>query len=240
MSDQRDPRIRALIVELSESSPEAPTLAEIEDAAVEPIGDGHVRPLVAARERRRRGWRFGVAAAAAVVVLLLIGGPLFLLRDTVDSDIDPLAPVDVETTVTAAPTTVTSTMSAVSDETPPGVVWTAPVAPITLTLDPAVVPAEIGTVTVTVTSRLDDDLIWVLVCRGARGFVSPADWPTESVIVGEVCGDVSHAAGTLVNPTIEDGGFTAILQVPIDAQAIEDGGVVITTGDIWRQLRGHL
>lgn len=238
MSDQRDPRIRALIVELSESSPEAPTFAEIEDRAVEPVGDGSVRPLVAARQERPRGWTVRVVAAAALVALVLIGGPLLLLRDTVDSDVEPLTPVDVVTTVTVPPTTNTSTTSTAPDEAPPGVVWTGPVDPITLTLDPSVVPAEIGTVTVTVTGRSHDD-IWVLVCRGARGFVDPANWPTESVIVGEVCGEVSREEGTLVNPRIEDGAFTATLQVPIDAQAIEDGGVVITTGDIMVQLRGN-
>jgi hypothetical protein len=238
MTDQRDPRIRALIVELSESSPEAPTFTEIEDAAIEQVGDRPVGALVDTRPGRIRGWRFGVAAAAGAVALLLIGGPLLLLRDSGESDIGPLTPVDLETTVTAAPTTVASTTSTVSDEAPSGVVWTAPADPVTLTLDPAVVPAEIGTVTVTVTGRSYDD-IWVMVCRGAHGFVDPADWPTESVIAGEACGNVSSEDGTLVNPTIEGGVFTATLQVPIDAQAIEDGGVVIATGDIGSALRGN-
>jgi hypothetical protein len=112
MSDQRDPRIRALIVELSEASPEAPTFTEIEDAAVKPIGDGSVRPFVQSRPGRRSGWRFGAAAAAAAVVLLLVGGPLLLLRDSGDGNEVPLTPVDIETTVTdPPPTTIPATSS---------------------------------------------------------------------------------------------------------------------------------
>lgn len=117
MSDQRDPRITALIVELSEASPEAPTFAEIEDAAVKPIGDGSVRPLAESRPGRRRGWRFGAAAAAAVVVLLLVGGPLLLLRDSGDGNEVPLTPVDIETTVTDPPPTTTPATSSTEAST---------------------------------------------------------------------------------------------------------------------------
>jgi len=238
MSDQRDPRIRALIVELSASSPEAPTFAEIEDRAVEPVGDGPVRPLGTLRQSRARGWGLGAVAAAALVVLLVIGGPLLVLERDINSDVEVLAPVDVETTVTAPPTTITSDLSTVAGGATPGVVWTGPVDPIALTLDPAVVPAEIGTVTVTVTGRSPDD-IWVMVCSGARGVVDAADWPPAAEIPGGVCGEVSREAGTLTNPKLEGGAFEATLQVPIDAEAIEEGGVVITAGDIWVPLRGN-
>lgn len=115
MSDQRDPRIRALIVALSEASPEAPTFAEVEDAAIKPIGDGNVRPLATAQ--RTRGWPIGAVAAASLIVLVLIGGPLLLLRGDTDIDIEPLPPVDVETTA-PPPTSISSTTSTGSPVVP--------------------------------------------------------------------------------------------------------------------------
>ncbi len=110
-----------------------------------------------------------------------------------------------------------------------------------MTLDPPTVPAEIGVVDVAVTGRSYDSF-WVAVCAGARGIVNPDDWsvPDDMEVPGEFCGDVSIDNGTVVNPTTDDEWFRAILRVPIDAQAIEDGGVVITAGDLWSPLRGNV
>ncbi len=81
MTDQRDPRIRALIVELAQSSAEAPTFAELEDLAAEPIGEGPVRPMgPQPSSNRGRGWL--VAVAAAVAVLVLVGGAALLFPTT--------------------------------------------------------------------------------------------------------------------------------------------------------------
>jgi hypothetical protein len=184
-----------------------------------------------------------------VVVLLLPA-----CSDTADDSADTT--LAATTTTTAAPTTTlmlsaTTTAPTTTLDTPrpttavPDIsptIWKGPIEPITLTLDPPTVPAEIGVIDVTVTGRPYDS-IWLMVCAGARGVVSPEDWPDTDTWNGDmaaVCGDVSRGSGTLVNPTIDDDGrFEAILRVPIDAQAIDDGGVVISAGDIWVVLRGN-
>ncbi|MEE8374845.1 MAG: hypothetical protein V3S26_00815, partial [Acidimicrobiia bacterium] len=101
MTGRRDSRIRGLIVELAESSPEAPTFAEIEDLAAEPVGEGQLRPLRYIRPEANRGWL--VAAIAAVAVLVTIGGPV-LLR-TLGEDTEPAADETTSTTV-VVPSTV--------------------------------------------------------------------------------------------------------------------------------------
>ncbi|MEE8456733.1 MAG: hypothetical protein V3S28_01665, partial [Acidimicrobiia bacterium] len=64
MTGGRDSRIRGLIVELAESSPEAPTFAEIEESAAEPVGEGQVRPLRDIRPDAEadRGWLVALMA----------------------------------------------------------------------------------------------------------------------------------------------------------------------------------
>jgi hypothetical protein len=107
MSDRHDPRIMALIVELSESSPEAPTFMEIEDRATEPIRGGPVRAF-------RPVW---VAAGAALLVLLLVGVPLLFFGsgDGVVADQTTTtvgSTTSVAPSMTVAPTIVPSMVDA--------------------------------------------------------------------------------------------------------------------------------
>ncbi|MEA2022724.1 MAG: hypothetical protein U9N79_00385 [Actinomycetota bacterium] len=71
------------------------TLAEL---MREPRRTQHPRRIMTARA-------FTLTAGAAVAVLMLIGGPLLLLRGATDVDVQPLAPVVLETT-TAPSTTI--------------------------------------------------------------------------------------------------------------------------------------
>ena len=86
MTDRRDPRIMALVVELAESSQSAPSYEELGELVVEPIGSEPVRPLRRPEPvRRRSGWLAGVAAA--VVVLISIGAVVWLIRG--DGEVPP-------------------------------------------------------------------------------------------------------------------------------------------------------
>jgi len=202
---------------------------------VDQIADSmeRIRELPSEPVRTRQRPRVWIAAVAAAAVITAIGVVPLLVGPRV-ADAPPASEPSTITTPTtletAPPTTGASEVHAP--------VWTGPIDPITLTLDPPLVPAEIGVVEVTVTGNAHDD-VWVMVCSGARGVIDPAGWPQTDQIPLGVCGDASRQDGTLLNPEIEDGRFEAVLQVPIDAQAIEDGGIVITAGDIWVPLRGN-
>jgi hypothetical protein len=131
MIGERDPRIRRLIVELAGSSPEAPTFAEIEDFAAEPVGEGQFRPLRDIRPKADRGWLVALTAGVAVVVLvggvaLLFGGsetgnvgsgptPSATVAPTADEEPPPEAdaPVNVEPAIEAGAisTAVSATIS---------------------------------------------------------------------------------------------------------------------------------
>ena len=76
MTVRNDPHIAALIVELVESSPEAPRFDELEKLATQPVGAGRVRPLHTVKPTGNRGWIVGIAAAA--VTLILVGGVVWL------------------------------------------------------------------------------------------------------------------------------------------------------------------
>ena len=121
MTDQRDPRIRALIVELAQSSAEAPTFAELEDLAAEPMGEGPVRPMGRQPSSNHgRGWL--VAAAAAVAVLVLVGGVALLLQVTGPDA--PVADTVVPTTLTeSAPTTLAESVPTTLPDPPSSFTW---------------------------------------------------------------------------------------------------------------------
>jgi hypothetical protein len=183
--------------------------------------------------RRRRRIPAAVAAGAALLVLIAVGLPILLLsggESIGERAVERLA----ETTTLDAADTNATTSAAVPPE-----IWTGPDKPITLTLGPASVPAEEGAVTITISGEAEGEF-WLAVCPGARGIADPSDWtgwngwPDDSV--AEYCGPGAIPQ----NPTLDERGrFTATLQVLIDAQAIEDGGVTIATGDIWTGLRGN-
>jgi hypothetical protein len=189
------------------------------------------------RSRGSFSWRGPLIAVGTAVAILVVGAVSMLLLSGDGFDV-------VEgpaSTTLMSPATTTAPPTTSASEIPP-TIWRGPTDPITLTLDPPTVPAEIGVIDVTVTGQTPDRL-WLVVCSGARGIVNPEDWSGIDTWNGDmaaVCGDVSRGSGTLVNPTIDNQGrFRTILRVPIDAQAIEDGGVVITAGDIWVPLRGN-
>ena len=94
MIDERDPLIRAAIVELGIASREAPSWAELEAAAAAGV------PI---RRAVPRNW--AVAVAVAVAVLLLIGVPAWFFGTRQGPIID-----DPSTTTTLAPTTVPPTV----------------------------------------------------------------------------------------------------------------------------------
>lgn len=186
--------------------------------------------------QRRRWIPAAVAAGAALVVLIAVGLPVLLLSGG-ESTGEPAVERFVETTTFDAAAT-TTTYATISDVVPPEI-WTGSDEAIALTLDPASVPAEEGAVTITVSGEAEGEF-WLAVCPGARGIADPSDWtgwsgwPEDSV--AEYCGP----GAVPQNPTLDERGrFTATLRVRIDAQAIDDGGITIATGDIWAGLRGN-
>ena len=89
MSDPRDPRITALIVELAGSSPEAPTYQELEE-----LRDTPAPTLSPQAERGPRGWV--IAVSTALGALVVVGGVILLL-----SSAPSPAPVQTVTTTMA-------------------------------------------------------------------------------------------------------------------------------------------
>lgn len=186
--------------------------------------------------RRRHGIPAVVAAGAALLVLIAVGLPILLLSGG-ESIAERAVERRAETTTleaTATTTTYGTTLTAVPPE-----IWTGPDRPIALTLGPASVPAEEGAVTIAVSGEAEGEF-WLAVCPGARGIADPSDWigwngwPEDGV--AEYCGPGAIPQ----NPTLDERGrFTATLTVTVDAQAIEDGGITIATGDIWTGLRGN-
>lgn len=120
MTDLRDPRISALIVELAESSPDAPTFDELKVLAARPVGDGSARSLATPRTRLH-GWTVGVAAAA--VTLILLGGVIWLVSFGTGGS--PATEDSTPTTLEATPTTE----AAITTETTPETVTTLASAP---------------------------------------------------------------------------------------------------------------
>jgi hypothetical protein len=127
MTVRNDPHIAALIVELVESSPEAPRFDELEKLATQPVGAGRVRPLQTVKPTRNRGWIVGIAAAA--VTLILVGGVVWLVpfggQTPPASENSP--PTTVEVTPTTEPAITTDTV---------------PATTTTLTAVPVVPPGE--------------------------------------------------------------------------------------------------
>lgn len=101
MTDLRDPRISALIVELAESSPEAPKFEELQVLAARPKGGGPVGPLDVASTTTLRAWTVGIAAAA--VTLILLGGLIWIVP--FGAEAPPATEHSTTTTVEATPTT---------------------------------------------------------------------------------------------------------------------------------------
>lgn len=122
MTDRRDPRIGALIVELAESSPEAPAFEELEGLAARPVGEGRVRPLRTPRPDSIRGWTVGVAAAA--VTLVLLGGLAWLAP--FGGQAPPATEDSIPTTVEVTP----ATEAAITTDTAPASTTTLVAAPI--------------------------------------------------------------------------------------------------------------
>ena len=112
--------------------------------------------------------------------------------------------------------------------------WQGPREPISMTLDPAVVPARPGVVPVTVRGeQTNDHGPFVTVCPGARGMVDPHDWYDDLQGLGQ-CGEASFQwDGQHTNPSVERGRFETVLE-----QSIANGGVVIVAGDMFIPLRG--
>jgi hypothetical protein len=110
-----------LIVELAESSPEAPKFEELQVLAARPAGDGPVRPMAAAGTTTLRGWTVGIAAAA--VTLILLGGVIWLVSFGTGGS--PATEDSAPTTEAATPTTE----AAITTETAPETVATLATAP---------------------------------------------------------------------------------------------------------------
>ncbi len=116
--------------------------------------------------------------------------------------------------------------------------WTNPSEPVQLWVEPATVPAEVGVVTVTVHGEgfISTSGIWVMPCPEVGAEVDPSNWPEpQPTQEGEMidvspCPDSSMQDHRIDVSTAE---FTIELDVPITAAAINEGGIVITTGDIW-------
>jgi hypothetical protein len=121
MTDSRDPRISALIVEIAESSPEAPKFEDLQVLAARPAGDGPVRPLDAAPTTTLRAWTVGIAAA--VVTLVLLGGVIWLVP--FGTEAPPATENSTPTTVEATPTTE----AAITAETAPETITTVATVP---------------------------------------------------------------------------------------------------------------
>ncbi len=100
MTERRDPRIMALIVELGESSHSAPSFSELEEL-VEPTGPKSLpRSPRRALVMRRPQWLAGLAAA--MVVLLVIGGVAWLSQARTEDA--PFVTQPPTPSVTAPPT----------------------------------------------------------------------------------------------------------------------------------------
>lgn len=127
MTDLRDPRISALIVELAESSPEAPKFEELQVLAARPKGGGPVGPLDVASTTTLRAWTVGIAAAA--VTLILLGGVIWIVP--FGAEAPPATEHSTTTTVEATPTTEA-----------PIAIGPAPETATTLATVPTVPPGE--------------------------------------------------------------------------------------------------
>ena len=188
---------------------------------------------------------WAIAAAVAVVVLAIVGAASLLLSGSDGSSI-PVAPT--ETTIAPEPdlldadvvTTTVAGQDATTDTQ--ASVWMNNSWGVLLSVTPPLLPPVRGTYDVTVHGfhSGEQDGVWVTSCPGAGGVVNadawqPAEepWGLDSMCaLGE---DHPVATGDFI-----DGVFETIVRVEIDETAIEDGGVVITTGDIWVPVAGNV
>ena len=113
---------------------------------------------------------------------------------------------------------------------------------VLLSVTPPLLPPVRGTYDVTVHGFHSGEQagVWVTSCPGARGVVDADEWQPaqEPGILDSMCAlgeDHPVETGDFI-----DGAFETIVRVEIDETAIEHGGVVITTGDIWVPVAGNV
>lgn len=208
------------------------------DGIVSPITETEVElrsrrvpDYVASGPLRSPGWM--VAVAAAAVVVMVVGGMAWLFGGS-----DGSAPPADEPAPTVPTETVIEGVDP-SDETPASL-WMNNRWGVMLSVAPPLLPPVPGTFEVTVHGfhAGEQNGVWVTSCPGAKGVVDVDLWEPTDDGIGALCAlgeDHPVATGDFI-----DGVFETTIRIDIDESAIEDGGVVITAGDIWVPVAGNV
>lgn len=203
------------------------------DTAAEPVTAAEILhpetvPQPSAKPSTPRLPNWAVAVAVAVALVIIIGGASLLLGGSDQSD-EPVSPTN--------PTPVTTTLEGTDTAQPPRAsIW---MTEVLLTVDPPTLPPVPGTYDVTVQGFHNGEPrgVWVTACPQARAIVDPAAWPTQDSGIASFCGVEEAQIGT---GEFANGTFTTTLQVEVDQSAIQDGGIIITTGHIFIPVTGNV
>ena len=209
------------------------------DTAAEPVTASEIlHPAPVAQPRSKLpslglpSWAVAVGVAVGLVIIIGVASLLLGGSDQFEEPGSPTDPPPVTTTLAGSDTGQLARAS----------VWMAANAGVLLTVNPPLLPPVPGTYEVTVRgySTGEQGEVWVTSCPGARGEVDlnawqPAEEPGSLESMCALAEDHHVAEGDFV-----DGAFETMVQVEIDETAIEDGGVVITAGDIWVPVAGNV
>ena len=188
---------------------------------------------------------WAIAVAVAVSVVAVIGAGSMLLGGSYGADI-PIAPSEKPIVPVPDPpddgviTTTVAGRQPMSDKQ--ATVWMDNRWGVLLSVTPPLLAPVPGTYEVTVHGFHSGEQggVWVTSCPGAHGEVDvnawqPAEVPGSLESMCALTDDHHVARGDFV-----DGAFEAMVQIEIDEAAIEEGGVVITTGDMWVPVAGNV
>ena len=229
MPEQRDPAIRALIVELGTSAPVAPVL-ELEH----PGERGRLTP---AASPARPAW--AVASVAAAAVVLLLGGALLAARWIGNGE--PAATVTTVGPATTLPAATTLPPGPTTSEA------TTTTAGTTTTTEPAVpVPPAMSWERLPYDPVFDD--AWITaVTEGGPGLVAvgyfleepyPADWHSDAAVWVSADGRSWERIGDASAFPGDDPYFSDVAAGPEGLTAIGFEGFGVTTPFVWTSPDG--